>query len=97
MKEILAWPLSSLAIALSVDPLAADSDVDALINKRKRAGAILAKVMIDRIPLASPSTDEASVRWLNRGAPAEHAGGGTSATNRMLTALNAGVDLPPTA
>ena len=95
MKEILAWPLSSLAIALSIDPLAADSDVDALIGKRKQAGATLAKVMIDRIPLASPSTDEASVRRLVTAAHRQHmpVAAHIGDEQNLLTALNAGVDL----
>lgn len=95
MRELLAWPLSSLAIALGVDAVTADTDVDALVAKRKQNGASLVKIMIDRIPLSSPSLAEDMARRVTHAAHqqqlpvAAHIGD----DQNLQTGLNAGVDL----
>lgn len=95
MREILAWPLSSLAIGLNIDTLDDNSDIAPLIEQRKQSGATLAKVMIDQIPLGSPSTSATAVRRLvdeahRRQLPvAAHVGD----DGNLQTALNGGVDL----
>lgn len=94
-KELLKWPLGTVAATLSVDAVTADSDFDALAAERKNGGASFVKLMIDQIPLDSPTLPLALAK---RATDAAHKAGMPVAAHvgseaDFLTALDAGVDL----
>ncbi len=94
IETSLAWPVGKLIKNLMVDEISDTTDFEALIKSRKDDGASVVKIMIDQIPLESPSlpaplaqkTVEAAHR---QGLPvAAHVG----SEENLLTALDAGVD-----
>lgn len=94
-REVLKWPLGPLATALSVDVVNADTDFDALAAEKKSGGASLVKLMIDQIPIDSPTLPLALAK---RTADAAHKAGLPVAAHigseaDFLTALEAGVDI----
>lgn len=94
-REVLKWPLGPLAAALTVDTVDDATDFDALAVERKGGGASLVKLMIDQIPIDSPTLPLSLAR---RTADAAHKAGLPVAAHvgseaDFLTALEAGVDI----
>ncbi|WP_020406791.1 amidohydrolase family protein [Hahella ganghwensis] len=95
IEETVNWPVSSLVKHLMIEEIDENTDFAEMAQNRIEEGASLVKIMIDRIPLDTPSMPPELAK---RTVEAAHKAGlpvaahiGTS--KDLETALNAGVDL----
>ncbi|OZG73184.1 hypothetical protein BTA51_11910 [Hahella sp. CCB-MM4] len=95
IEETVSWPISSLVKQWMMDEIDDNTDFQALAHSRIEEGASLVKIMIDRIPLNTPSMP---LEIASKTVAAAHEAGLPVAAHigtaeDMETGLEAGVDL----
>ncbi|MBK8970057.1 MAG: amidohydrolase family protein [Hahellaceae bacterium] len=93
--ESVAWPLSKVLKKLMIDEVDTNTDFPALIEEHAEAGGSVLKLMVDQVPIGSPSM---SPEVAQRVVTAAHAlnmpvAAHIGSDDDMNTALSAGVDM----